>query len=242
MMAQQRYITSDNTWLVISFLLFLSPAIYAEEANVNSSINKHYQDADFAKWVAIFERPDRGIYDQRYQVMEALDVQKGMHIADIGAGTGLYTRLFSPAVGPDGKVYAVDPTENFIKQILHQSRRHGFNNIEGIVNSQKSAGLPDASIDLAFVCATYHHFEYPRTMLQSIHRALRSNGQLVVIDFRKIPGKSSRWVMGHTRAGKAAVIEEIESEGFEFAGEHDFLRSNYFVKFVRKQKNTDAVR
>jgi predicted methyltransferase len=214
-------------------LMLMASNTWAQETNVNPSINRHYEDADYARWFSTFERPGRDIFDQRYQVMDALAIKPGMDIADIGAGTGLYTRLFAPAVGHTGKVYAVDPAENFIEEIVRQSRRAGFNNVVGIVNSQDSTGLDEASIDMAFVCATYHHFEYPKTMLQSMHRALRPGGELVIIDFRKIAGRSSQWVMGHTRAGKAEVIHEIESEGFELTGEYDFLRDNYFLRFKR---------
>ena len=220
-------------YLLLALSLFAA-AVVADEQNINPDINKRYQEPDYSVWVERFERPGRDVFNHRLEIVTAANVQPGMVVADIGAGTGLFTRLFSPSVGPAGKVYAVDIAGNFVHEIMRHARTQGLENIEGIVSTQKDTGLPPGSIDLAFVCATYHHFEYPRTMLQSIHRALRPDGGLVVIDFRKIEGTSSKWVMGHARANRAAVVQEIEGEGFELIDERDFLGANYFLRFSRQ--------
>ena len=186
-------------------------------------------------WAQRFEHLGREVVKQRQAIVKAINIQPGMAIADIGAGTGLFTRLFAPAVGPQGSVYAVDIAKNFIDEIIRQSKEAGMNNVTGIVNTQKDTGLAADSIDLAFVCATYHHFEYPRNMLQSIHNALRPGGSLIIIDFRKIKGLSSDWVMSHTRTDKETVIREIESAGFTLSEDRDFLKANYYLRFTRSQ-------
>ena len=216
-------------------LLIASIAIASEQI-VNPNINKHLVDPDYQVWAQRFERPGREVFNQRDAIFKAVNVQAGMDIADIGAGTGLFTRLFAPAAGPQGTVYAVDIAKNFIDEIVRQSKETGMNNVIGIVNSQKDTRLESASIDIAFVCASYHHFEYPRSMLRSIHRALRPGGSLIIIDFRKLKGLSSDWVMTHTRAKKDTVIREIESEGFVLTEDRDFLRANYYLRFTRSQR------
>ena len=205
--------------------------IQAEEKSVRPGINSYYMDPDWQQWVNQFERPGREIYDRRFDIMRASAVSPGMDVADIGAGTGLFTRLFSRQVGADGKVYAVDISRPFVENILRESREQSLMNIEGVVNSPGDAMLDAESIDLAFTVDTYHHFEYPKSMLASIHKALRSGGRLIVIDFRKHPGKSSGWVMGHVRANKKKVIEEITSAGFVQIDDKPFLRANYFLEF-----------
>ncbi len=72
-------------------------------------------------------------------------------------------------------------------------------------------------------------------MLASIRKALRSGGRLIVIDFRKQPGKSSGWVMGHVRANKQKVIKEITAAGFVQIDDKPLLSVNYFLEF-RKVK------
>jgi predicted methyltransferase len=156
-----------------------------------------------------------------------------MAVADIGAGTGLFTRLFAPRVSPGGAVYAVDISPSFVENILRTCREQGLANVEGIVNTGRDVSLPPASIDLAFLSDTYHHFEYPQTMLASIRRALRSGGRLIVIDFRKQPGISSRWVMGHVRTNRDTVTREISSAGFRLVADKPLLQSNYFLEFVK---------
>jgi predicted methyltransferase len=109
-------------------------------------------------------------------------------------------------------------------------------NLSVVLCSDRSIRLPPASIDLAFICDTYHHFEYPASTLASIHRALRPQGQLVVIDFERIPGQSRDWVLEHVRAGKAEFRSEIEAAGFEFAAQPEIrgFRENYLLRFRKK--------
>lgn len=215
------------------------PLAYSEEESVRPGINSYYMDPEWQQWVYQFESRGREVYDRRFDILQASSVSPGMEVADIGAGTGLFTRLFSPEVGPEGRVYAVDISRTFVENILRESRELGLKNVVGVVNSPDDAMLEPDSIDLAFTVDTYHHFEYPRSMLSSIHKALRSGGRLIVIDFIKQPGKSSRWVMGHVRADKNKVIDEITSAGFALVDDKPLLRSNYFLEF-RKVINEDA--
>ena len=205
--------------------------LQAEEQSVRPGINTYYKDPDWQHWVNQFETPGREIYDRRFDILRASAVTAGMDVADIGAGTGLFTRLFSPRVGAQGKVYAVDISRPFVENILRESREQNLLNIVGVVNLPDDVLLNAASIDLAFMVDTYHHFEYPRSMLASIHEALRSAGRLIVIDFKKHPGKSSDWVMRHVRADKDRVIEEITSAGFVQIDDKPLLRANYFLEF-----------
>jgi len=224
---------------VIFLLLIFTGSAFAlvDEQNVNPGINRHYQGTTFHRWVDVFERSGREVYDQRHAVVQALKLRPGMDVADIGAGTGFYSLLFAGAVGATGNVFAVDVTEDFIFNIDRRAREQKLKNIHGVLSHQKDTLLAPQSIDLAFVCDTYHHFEYPQTMLASIHRALRPGGKLVIIDFRKQPGVSSDWVMSHVRSDKQTVIREIEQAGFRFASETNLLESNYFLWFSKIPAN-----
>ena len=222
-------------WFVgsVGFIAATAP-VYPREQSVSPGINKHYENPIYDEWVQRFEREGREIYDKRHDIVTALALREDMVVADIGAGTGLFTRLFSPEVGPGGRVIAVDISREFIDKILQIAKEQGQKNIEGIVNTPTDAALPPESIDLAFVCDTYHHFEYPETMLRSLHRALRRDGTLVVIDYRRIKGLSSPWVMTHVRAGEETVLREIEAAGFRLTKTQDFLKENYFLQFKKR--------
>jgi ubiquinone/menaquinone biosynthesis C-methylase UbiE len=223
-------------WMLAGLLLISTLA--AQEQSVRPGINNHFMDPDWQQWVNTFERPGREVYDQRHAIIAASQVRPGMDVADIGAGTGLFTRLFAAAVEPGGTVYAIDIASTFVDNILRTSREQGLGNVTGIVNTSIDTGLPANSIDLAFITDTYHHFEFPQQMLASIDRALRSEGRVIIIDFRRDPAISSNWVMGHVRGNKAQVIDEVQAAGFRLVDDKALLRTNYFLEFVKSAQKT----
>jgi ubiquinone/menaquinone biosynthesis C-methylase UbiE len=212
-------------------LLLVSGTLAAQEQSIRPGINRSYEHPNWQQWVNTFERRGREVYEQRRAIVAASSVRPGMTVADIGAGTGLFTRLFAKAVAPGGTVYAVDISDTFVENILRTCREQGLTNVQGIVNSPRDTGLAEDTVDLAFVTATYHHFEYPESMLTSIHRALRQGGRLIIIDFRRDPRISSRWVMEHVRGDKGQVIREIQAAGFRLLDDKPLLRTNYFLEF-----------
>jgi ubiquinone/menaquinone biosynthesis C-methylase UbiE len=144
-------------------------------------------------------------------------------------------------VGDKGKVYAVDIAPKFIEHIAKTCKDAGITNVAGVVCTADSVNLPPKSIDLAFICDTYHHFEFPFKTMASIHEALRPGGQVIVIDFHRIDGKSSDWVLGHVRAGQEVVVKEITQSGFQVLGEEKLpLKENYFVRFGKLERKPDA--
>jgi ubiquinone/menaquinone biosynthesis C-methylase UbiE len=169
-------------------------------------------------------------------VVESCGIKKGMAIADIGAGTGLYTRLFAKETGPDGWVYAVDISAPFLKHIVARAQQEGQQNISAILSPENVTPLPANSLDMAFICDTYHHFEYPKGTMDSLLRALKKGGALVVIDFERIEGKTRKWTMGHVRAGKEVFRKEIEDAGLTFVEEVKLegLKENYFLRFRKE--------
>lgn len=206
---------------------------FAAAEGADPSINAPYAAPDIDTWVTRFESPGRELYDKRAQVVAALSLKPGMAVADIGAGTGLYSRMFARTVGARGRVYAVDISPAFIAHIERTSRAQGLRNVIGVRNRQDATGLAPATIDLAFMADTYHHFEQPQAMLASLHAALRPGGRLALIDFEREPKRSSAWVLSHVRANKTQVIREVTAAGFKFVREEPGLRENYFLLFAR---------
>jgi predicted methyltransferase len=221
---------------VAALLLSIAPVpAQPQSPGADPDINRPYQSPDYEQWVGRFERPGREVFDYRMQILAAADPRPGMTVADVGAGTGLFTRLFAEAVGPEGKVYAVDISEEFIRNVLRTAREQGLGHVEGVVNTQRSAQLPAQAVDLVFMSDTYHHFEQPLEMMRTIFEALRPGGRLVVVDFERIPGRSSPWILGHVRAGKETFTREIESVGFRLVDEVPMMRYNYLIRFEKPQ-------
>jgi len=214
-------------------------SLSAQEKSVKPGINDQFRKPDVAKFVERFEGESREVFDKREKVMEALAIRPGLAVADVGAGTGLYTRLFARAVGEKGRVLAVDIASEFLDHINKTAKDQKLGNITTVLGKDVSTELPPASVDLVYVCDTYHHFEYPARVLESIHKGLKDGGKLVVIDFIREPGVSSDWVMGHVRAGQAIVEKEITQAGFRKVDEKKgLMKENYLVVF-EKASNRD---
>lgn len=209
-------------------------AAVAQERSVAPGINDPFKEPDVKGFQTKFEVESREVYAAREKVVAAVGLKPGMVVADVGAGTGLFTRLFAKAVGPAGQVYAVDIAPRFLEHVQKTSREAGLRNVTPVLCSADSVDLPPASVDVAFVCDTYHHFEFPDRTLASLHRAIKPGGKLVVIDFVREPGKSSDWVLKHVRAGQSVFEKEIEGSGFggrlPVTG---LLKENYMVVFTR---------
>ena len=211
------------------------PAPAGQEQSVKPGVNDRFLDPslDVSEWLGRFEIESREVYAARERVLGACSVKPGLTVADIGAGTGFYSRLFSSAVGEQGWVYAVDISPKFLAHINLKSQQKKVRNLTSVLCSDRSVMLPANSIDVAFVCDTYHHFEYPQSTLASIRRALKPGGTLVVIDFERIPGESREFILGHVRAGKEVFQREIAEAGFRFVEEVEIpmFKENYFLRF-----------
>lgn len=221
-----------RSFLGCLFFALLAPPLIAEQ-NVNPDINSHYKNPDVTRWQGVFERDGREIWDRRGDIIRHLRLQPGQAIADVGAGTGFFSLLMAREVGATGRVYAVDIAKNFVDASVQRAREQGLDNVIGVVNDQQSVHLPPASVDLVFISDTYHHFEYPQATLRSIHSALKPNGELVIIDFRRDASQSSSWVLDHVRADNQRVITEIEAAGFELTEKLDFMQTQYYLRFRR---------
>lgn len=229
-----------NKLVTLLILLVITTAIsaqeLAEEKSVKPGVNDNFltADLDVSQWVERFEREGREVYDHRMEVLKAIDLKPGQKIADIGAGTGLYTGLFSDAVGKEGTVYAVDIVPIFLSNILDRAKETKRTNIKTVLGTAKSTNLPANSVNKVFICDTYHHFEFPKNTLSSISKALRPGGEIILIDFKREEGESSDWIMNHVRAGESVFCGEIESAGFKKIASYDILKDNYMVRFQKK--------
>ncbi len=224
--------------MIVSRVLLLLAALtclqaLAQETSVRPGINRAYTDADYARWQTVFETEGREVFAHRDAIVDALDIRPGMVIADVGAGTGAFSLALAARTGSRGRVIAQDISPEFLRGIAVRASRENLPQLQTLLGSDKASGLAPGSVDLIFTCDTYHHFEYPQAMLASLFAALRPGGRLVVIDYERIPGRSSLWVLGHVRAGRETVTGEIAAAGFRPLRSHSLLQENYFLEFLR---------
>lgn len=208
------------------------------ERSVRPGINEGYENPTVDEWIERFEGESREIYKHRQRIVADAQVRPGMVVADIGAGTGLFTPLFSEAVGSEGKVLAVDIVPEFLELIRRRAEERKLTNVSTHLCAEDSVKLEPESVDLAFICDTYHHFEFPKSTMGSLLEALKPGGELVIVEFERIPGESRAWVLNHIRAGRETFSAEIRSIGFELLDEQPdaaYLKENYVARF-RKPK------
>ena len=214
-----------------------SPKNEQRPTGLPANINDNFLDPgmNVEDFINRFEIESREVFACREQILASLDIKPGMAIADIGAGTGLYMKAFSRSVAENGKVFAVDISPNFIKHLRQRAKEEELNNVEVVLCSDRDANLKPNSIDRAFICDVYHHFEFPNSSMSSIYRALKPGGELVLVDFDRVEGKTREWLMNHIRAPKEVFRREIEEVGFKFDREVkvDGFEENYLLRFTK---------
>jgi precorrin-6B methylase 2 len=211
-----------------------SQVVARETASVKPGINEPYRGVGAARrWAKRFERDGREVHDRRADILRALGLRRGAAIADVGAGTGLFTLAFAQAVGPEGTVYAVDVVPNFLEHIRAKVEKAGLQQVRLVQATDRSSELAPGSVDAIFMSDAYHHLEYPQHTLATLKAALRPGGTLWLIDFIREDG-SDAWIKQHVRAGKAVVLAELAAAGFVLVEELPLMRENYFLKLQPK--------
>ena len=159
-----------------------------------------------------------------------------MAVADMGAGTGLFTRLFAEWSVPGGRsMRSTSPRSSSTTSPPRPSQ--GQAQIVTVRGTQETTNLPAGSVDLVFLCDVYHHLENHEKILGSIHQALRPRGLLVLVEFDRVEGKSSQFVLKHIRAGQAEFRREINRPGSsrsQYPGPR--LKENFFARFGRPKR------
>lgn len=224
-----------RTWIPL-LLLAVLPAVQglAQEKSVRPGVNDTFRDPNVKEFIEKFEIESREVFAKREEITKALGIKPGATVADVGAGTGIFTRLFSDKVGPNGQVLAVDIAENFLEHVNKINRETGRKNVQTVLCTADDTKLPEGTVDLAYICDTYHHFEFPFKTMTSLHKALKPGGRVFLVDFKRIEGETSDWTMKHVRAGQEVFEKEILSCGFRKVKEHsELLKDNYFVEFEK---------
>ena len=191
---------------------------YVLKSGDANGINKWYMDRQIAQVMSHFgidwlEREERDKEENTGLLLKNLQVQKGMMIADIGAGSGYHSSLLSKLVG-NGTVYAVDVEPEMISFLKERIQVEKTKNIIPVLSTEKSVDLPANSIDLMLLVDVYHEFSFPYEMCLSMLAALKPGGKLVLVEFRAedamVPIKSI-----HKMSAQQAVLE-FTSAGFIF--------------------------
>lgn len=167
------------------------------------------------------------------QIMEFLDLVEGNVVADIGTGTGFFALYFSDWVGKTGLVYAEDIQQEMVDYTAEKIADEGIENIKVVLGEPDDPGLPEDSLDLAMMANVYHEVENPVALLRSIARSLKSDGRLIIIDWRTDRDSDIGPPM-EERVPQDIVQSNAEEVGYYLVRHHPFLRHHYFLVFKKK--------
>ncbi len=141
----------------------------------------HVMGHQAADWL---ERPEREDEERPSLLMAALKLKPGEAAADIGAGTGYYTRRLAQAVGTNGVVYAVEIQQEMLDILTNKMAGLNIHNVKPVLGTITDPKLPANSVDLILMVDVYHEFDHPYEMVEAMASALKPGGRMVFVEFR----------------------------------------------------------
>lgn len=184
-----------------------------------------------ADWL---DRPEREAEEQPDKALQALKLTRGMVVADIGAGSGFMSFKMAKLVGAPGKVYAEDIQPEMLELVQDRARRDGISNVQTVLGGPSDPKLPAGAIDLILLVDVYHEFSQPQAMLDHMRDALKPNGRLVLLEYRK--EDPSVPILPDHKMSVAEVKAEVQPEGFQFDQVIEVLPRQHIIIF-RPRKN-----
>lgn len=221
--------------ITLMALLYIPLSAQAEggEGHGHQHHGKHGMGSkSIEEYIAMFEDPSRAEWQKPEKVVEALALKVGDVVADLGAGSGYFSVLFSRRVGDKGRVYATDVEQGMVDYIKKRMEKEGLKNITPGLCEPDNPGLVEKSVDLLFICDTWHHIPEHPAYLQKIARALKSGGRLAIVDFKKEPTPEGPPL--RMRLSREEVVHEVTKAGYALSKEFDFLPYQYFLIFTAK--------
>lgn len=179
-----------------------------------------------ADWLV---RPERQAEEHPDQALDAIGIQRGSTVADIGAGVGYFSFKMAERVGPDGLVYAEDIQQYMLDQLQKNIRAKNVSNVRPVLGYIDDPKLPKNSIDLVLLVDVYHEFSEPQKMIDRIRESLKPDGRLALLEYRaedpNVPIRPKhKMTVDQTR-------REIEPQGLRFDKAIEVLPQQHIIIF-----------
>lgn len=181
-------------------------------------------------WVKTFEDPERDKWQKPDEVVKSLNLNPGDVVADIGAGTGYFVRHFAKAVSPGGKALGLDIEPSMVQYMKEDAHKLGLNNYKALLIKPDNPGLEPGSVDVVFLCNTYHHIENRVDYFKRLSKSLKKSGRVVIVDFYEKPLPVGPQSVGH-KLSREVVLEEFLEAGYNLKHDKDFLPYQYYLEF-----------
>ena len=164
--------------------------------------------------------------------LDAIGIARGSTVADIGAGAGYFTWRLAERTGPGGRVYANDIQPAMLDMLRKNMAQRGIANVEAVLGAEDDPRLPAGRIDVALLVDVYHEFSQPQKMLRKLREALKPDGRLVLLEYRKedpaVP------IRPEHKMSVAEVKAEVEPEGYRLEKVLEALPRQHILVFTRR--------
>ena len=230
-----RVIAIKSRWLALAGLALLGAGMLGTGPVPAQQGHQHERMPNVMEYLDRLDRPERDQDQKPAQVVDALELKPGMHVADLGAGSGYFTRRFVEAIGETGKVYVIDVEPEALKYVEESLiRMHRRFEAEFILAKPNDPKIPAESVDLIFVCDTYHHLEDRADYFRNVKASLKPGGRIALIDFYHDERSGDLGFPKRHLVPREKVIEEMTAAGYRLSKEHRFLQKQYFLEFTRE--------
>ncbi len=177
--------------------------------------------------------PTRAAWQLPEKVVESLALPPGARVADVGAGDGYFVFPLADAVGPAGKVYAVEVEEEKVGKLAEKVGKRGVPNVEVVLGEYHDPLLPDGAIDLVLLVNTYHHIDDRGAYFSRLRADLRPGGRVAVVEMKDdLPGLAGFVSHPGHEMSKQVMVEEMRSAGYRHDGGFEFLPVQHFEVFA----------
>jgi ubiquinone/menaquinone biosynthesis C-methylase UbiE len=188
--------------------------------------DRHGNPDDFGAYLAKLEDPERAAWQKPDEVVRALAVREGSVACDLGVGPGVFALRLARAVGPRGRVHAVDVDARMIEILRERLRGAGIANVNPVLAPEGDAALPPERCDLILSVNTFHHFPDGAATLRRLAASLTPGGVLAIVDFHD--GDLPVGPPPDERVSRTAFLEAARAAGLEVAREETFLPHQWF--------------
>ncbi len=213
----------------VAAALALSVVLHAQQRHpVSGRVIAPVMGVGGAEWL---ERPERESEEAPTKAIQALQIQPGQVVADIGAGSGYYTVRLAREVGPTGKVYGTDIQPGMIDLLLRNVAKAKLDNVVPVLGTPDDPKLPPGSIDLALMVDVYHELAAPQAFIRKLRASLKPGGRLVLLEFRKEDPRVP--IRPEHKMSVAEVRQELEPEGFTLSAVLDVLPWQHILVLTR---------
>jgi predicted methyltransferase len=186
----------------------------------------HHDFSDAGRWSAVFDDPAREAWQKPDEVVKLLAIEPGMTVVDVGAGTGYFEKRLSVAVGPSGKVIALDPEPNLVAFMRDRFQKEGIANAEARTCPTDGTGLGPASVDRVLIVDTWHHIERRADYAKHLASILRPGGSVMIVDYTL---EAEKGPPKEIRLGPDHVVRELGAGGLKASAIDESLPDQYVI-------------